>query len=52
MRYECRECAWIANIPLPSKVSNAGVLMDIEDSDEAAMLAALDKYESTAMHST
>ena len=49
---ECRECAWVIN-PAPShKSSNAGVLNNIAVSDEAAMLAALEDYESVALHGT
>lgn len=46
--YVCRECSQVAR-QLPAKESsNEGVFKDMEDVDEAAVLAALEEYESAA----
>lgn len=46
--YVCRECSQAACQLLATESSNEGVLKDAEDIDEAAILAALEEYESAA----
>jgi len=46
--YVCRECSQVACQSPAKKSSNEGVLKDVEDIDEAAILAALEEYESAA----
>lgn len=44
----CRECSEVVCQLLAKESSNEGVLKDVEDIDEAAILAALEEYESAA----
>jgi len=46
--YVCRECSHVACQSLAKESSNEGVLKDMQDIDEAAILAALEEYESAA----
>ena len=46
--YACRECSQVVCQLLAIESSNEGVLKDMEDIDEAAILAALEEYESVA----
>ncbi len=46
--YVCRECSQVACQLLAKESSNEGVLKDMEDIDEAAIVAALEEYESAA----
>ena len=46
--YVCRECSQAVCQLLAKESSNEGVLRDMEDIDEAAILAALEEYDSAA----
>lgn len=45
----CRECHGAEHAAQVREGSSAGVLKDCEDGDEAALLAALEMYESAAV---